>query len=268
MITALVPTFNCESTIRDCLESVKWVDRIFVVDSFSTDRTLEICREYTDCIVQHEYVNSAAQKNWALAQIQTEWTLQIDSDERVEPALRDEIVHVLSVAEGADGFRICIKNMVWGKWVRSCNLYPCAQIRLFRTARCRWSDRQVHARLQGPKAVRDLKNHIIHCDIADISSELQQFARQVVVWESNELVKWGRRWHWWDVTLRPCAIFLLLYFRLGGFRDGFRGFYLSVYRAFYSFMTYARLYEIETSRDGRRAVEGQTASCGLLGPQR
>ena len=268
MITALVPTFNCEDTIRDCLESLTWVDRVFVVDSFSTDRTLEICWEYADCVVQHEYVNSAAQKNWALTQINTEWTLHVDSDERVEPALRDEILSLLDTAEGIEGFRIRIKNLVWGKWVRSCNLYPCAQVRLFRTALAGWSDREVHARLQGVKVVRDLKNHIIHSDLVDLSSELQQFARQVVVWESNELAKSSRRWHWWDVTLRPLAIFLLMYFRLGGFREGFRGFYLSVYRAFYSFMTYARLYELETRLELRGWLQGEAAAHHLPGPHR
>src|SRR6266851_4304626 len=96
LITALVPTYNCEKTIRACLESVKWVDKIFVVDSFSTDRTLEICREYTDWIVQHEYINSATQKNWAMVHIQSEWTLQIDSDERFEPGLKEEIIENLS----------------------------------------------------------------------------------------------------------------------------------------------------------------------------
>jgi glycosyltransferase involved in cell wall biosynthesis len=248
MITALVPTFNCQNTIRACLESVKWTDRILIVDSFSTDRTLEICREYTGWILQHEYVNSAAQKNWAMEKIDTEWTLQLDSDEQVEPALKDEIREVLVAPSDANGFRIRIKNLVWGKWVRSCNLYPCAQVRLFRTAKGRWSKREVHARLQGVEKIGDLQHHIIHADLEDISTELQQFSRQVVVWESNELIKRGRRWHWWDVTLRPAAIFLVLYLKQGGYRDGFRGFYLSVYRAVYGFMTYARLYESEVRR--------------------
>ncbi len=73
-----------------------------------------------------------------------------------------------------------------------------------------------------------------------------------MVWESNELIKSDRHWRWLDVTLRPAAIFLLLYIYRGGFRDGFRGFFLSVYRAFYSFMTYARLYESEVQRGLRR----------------
>lgn len=244
MLTVFIPTYNCEKTIRACLESIKWADQIFIVDSFSTDRTLEICQEYTNWIVQHEYIYSSRQKNWAMEHIKTEWTLHLDSDEELEPALRDEIIKSLKQNDLPDGYKIRIKNLVWGKWVKCCDLYPCDQIRLFQTNKGRWSDRQVHARLQGINKVFDLENHIVHHDITDISAELQQFSRQVVIWEANELVKKNRKWHWWDVTLRPFAIFLIYYFRRNGFREGFRGLYLSVYRAFYSFMTYARLYEI------------------------
>lgn len=245
MITAFIPTYNCEKTIRASLESVKWADKILIVDSFSTDATLAICHEYTDLIFQHEYIYSAKQKNWSMEQIDTEWTLHIDSDEQVEETLRDEIVAALSAKDLPDAFSIRIKNYIWGKWVRCCGLYPCEQVRLFRSAKGRWSDRQVHARLQGLEKVRPLKNHIIHQDLTDLSAELTQFSRQVVIWESNELVKHKKQWHWWDVTLRPVAIFLIFYLKKGGILEGFRGFYLSVYRAFYSFMTYARLFELE-----------------------
>jgi glycosyltransferase involved in cell wall biosynthesis len=248
MITALVPTYNCEKTVRACLESVKWVDRIFVVDSFSTDRTLEICREYTDSIVQHEYVNSATQKNWAMDQIDTEWTLQIDSDERLEPGLKDEIIEHLSKGEPADGYSTRIKNLVWGKWIKGCGMYPDTRLRIFKTAKGRWSDREVHARVKGVERVVQLQHHCIHEDLSDMSSELQQFARQVLIWESKQYFKENRRWRCWNVTLRPLALFLIYYFRHGGFREGFRGFYLSVYRAFYSFMVYSRLYEMEIKR--------------------
>lgn len=244
-VTAFIPTFNRQDTIRECLESVKWADEILIVDSFSTDRTLEICREYTDRIFQHEYIYSAKQKNWALEHVRTEWVLHIDSDERVEPELKDEILASLLHSGDVEGYRIRIKNLVWGRWMRCCGLYPCAQVRLFRVARGRWSDRQVHASVQGLSMVRDLQHHIIHRDIEDLAEELTQFSSQVLEWEFNELVKRGKVWHWWDVTLRPLAIFLLFYFRYGGFREGFRGFYLSVYRGYYSFMTYARLFQHE-----------------------
>jgi len=245
-ITALIPTYNSAGTIRECLDSVKWVDKVFIVDSYSTDNTLDICREYTDWIVQHEYINSATQKNWAMDQIQTEWVLQIDSDETLDSSLALEIQAAIANADPVtDGYRIRLKNLVWGKWIQSCGYYPSWQIRVFKAHKGRWSKREVHAHVVGLENVQPLNNHIIHQDITNLASELRQFSNQVIDWEAKELQKQYKRWRWIDVTLRPAAIFLLIYFGRSGYRDGFRGLYLSVYRAFYSFMTYARLYEIE-----------------------
>lgn len=252
MITALVPTFNSEATLRECLESLAWVDKLLVVDSFSSDGTLDICREFTDWILQHEYVNSASQKNWALQQVETEWVLQIDSDEVVEAALAEEIQAALARPDAADAYQMARKNLMWGKWVRAAGAYPDWQTRLFRTEKGRWEDREVHAHVIGPQRVERLNHHIIHHDLTDLAAELTQFGSQVVIWETNERVKQEQRWHWWDVTLKPLAVFLLLYVWQGGYRKGFRGFFRSAYQAFYVLMVYARLYESEIRRGLRR----------------
>jgi glycosyltransferase involved in cell wall biosynthesis len=221
------------------------------VNAFSTDGTLDICREFTDRIVQHEYINSAKQKNWALHLIASDWVLQIDSDETIEPNLRSEILEAMSRDDQADGYRIRRKNFIWGRWCTSCNYYPDWQLRLFRTAQGKWSDREVHARVEGVRIVKQLKGHLLHRDLESIQAELTQFSTQFMNWEVNELKKRGRRWRWLDVTARPIAIFLVFYFYRGGYREGFRGFFLSVWRAFYSFMTYTLLYESEIM-DGLR----------------
>jgi glycosyltransferase involved in cell wall biosynthesis len=250
-ITALVPTFNREAQVRDCLESVKWADQILVVDSYSTDATLDICREYTDDVHQHEYVNSKTQKNWALQFVTTEWVIQVDSDERVEPALADEIRQVINANPQEDGFWILIKNLIWGRYVPWPRRYACVQVRLFRAAKGKWSDRAVHARVEGISRVGELQNAIIHHDIEDISEELVQFAEQVIHWEYEELMHKGKQWRWWDVTLRPFAIFLLCYLWRGGWRNGFRGYYLSMWRAIYSFLVHTKVYQEEVKRDVR-----------------
>ena len=79
-VTALVPTFNEESNIEACLESIRWADEILVVDSFSTDKTVDIARRYTDHVLEHEYVNSATQKNWTIPQVEHPWVLVVDAD--------------------------------------------------------------------------------------------------------------------------------------------------------------------------------------------
>src|SRR5258708_36958369 len=90
-LSVLLPTYNNAAIVRATLESVKWADEILVVDSFSTDATLDICREYGARIIQHEYINSAKQKNWAAPQCTHEWVLQIDTDEVLEPGLQEEV---------------------------------------------------------------------------------------------------------------------------------------------------------------------------------
>lgn len=249
MITALVPTYNACRTVRRCLESLKWVDKIYVVDSFSTDGTLDICREYTQWVDQHEYINSASQKNWAMSHIETEWVLQIDSDEELAPELADEIKAALAQADSpADGYLIPRRNLVWGEWIRKAGFYPDFQLRLFRSRSGRWVDREVHSRIVGPKSIRTLRNHLIHHDVFDLSLELTQFSSQIIKWEMSELVKQKHSCHWYDVVLRPAAIFILLYVLRGGFLQGFRGFFASAFRAYYSFFVYARLFESEIRR--------------------
>src|SRR3990172_9006499 len=97
-LSILLPTFNCADTVGSTLETVRWADEILVVDSFSTDATLEVCRDYGARIVQHEYMNSARQKNWAVTHCRHEWVLQIDSDETLEPGLPEEIESALAGA--------------------------------------------------------------------------------------------------------------------------------------------------------------------------
>tara|TARA_B110000881_G_scaffold193819_1_gene187379 strand:- start:76 stop:399 length:324 start_codon:yes stop_codon:yes gene_type:complete len=86
----LLPTYNCERTIEQTLLSIKWADEILVVDSFSNDSTLDIVKEYGVNVIQHEYINSARQKNWAMQYCTHDWVFQIDSDEILEPGA-DEI---------------------------------------------------------------------------------------------------------------------------------------------------------------------------------
>src|SRR5579885_3327496 len=97
-ISALLPTFNSAKTVRRTLESIKWVDEILVVDSYSSDETLDICREYGARIIQHEYINSSKQKNWALPQCQNECVLEIDSDEVLSEGLIEEIKQAVATA--------------------------------------------------------------------------------------------------------------------------------------------------------------------------
>ena len=118
-LTVIIPTFNEEENIQECLESVAWADEIMVVDSFSKDRTLEIARRHTDRILQREYINSASQKNWAIPQTRHQWVMVVDADERVTPELRDEIRALLAAGPPASGYVIRRVNHFLGRRSRS-----------------------------------------------------------------------------------------------------------------------------------------------------
>ncbi|HEY0581917.1 MAG TPA: glycosyltransferase family 2 protein, partial [Chloroflexota bacterium] len=94
-LSVLVPTLNEELNLADCLASVAWADEVFVIDSFSADRTVEIARQHGATVVQHAWENYSRQKNWALDNLpfRNEWLLIVDADERVTPELRAELEH-------------------------------------------------------------------------------------------------------------------------------------------------------------------------------
>jgi len=244
LISILLPTFNSAATVRETLESVKWADEILIVDSFSTDRTLEIGREYGARIIQHEYLNSARQKNWAAPQCKNEWVLQIDTDETLEEGSRQEIEAALQSSKTVDAFRLPRKNHVLGRWVRHAGIYPDYQTRLFRRDQGRWIEREVHAHVVVPGEVRNLKRHIMHFGMPNLSKQLRNLDRYTR-YEADELRKQGIRFGWSRVILRPWLVFLHRYFWLKGFLEGWRGLILCGYFGIYDFLSQAKLWELE-----------------------
>lgn len=245
MVSALLPTYNCAETLRSTLASIRWADDILVVDSFSTDSTLEICREYGARIVQHEYVNSATQKNWAIGQCLHEWVLQIDSDEILEPGVEAVVRQAVAAAPpDVHAFRLPRRNHVLGRWMRYGGNYPDYQIRLLRRDAGKWSGREVHAHVQVPGMVVTLGAGIDHHGMECISRQLRNLDRYTR-YEADELRKQARRFRLFDLLMRPGAAFVYRYLWLQGFRDGWRGFIVCAHHAIYTFLARAKLWETE-----------------------
>lgn len=244
-ISVLLPTYNAEPIIRDCLESVKWADEILVADSFSTDRTLDICREYGVRIIQHEYIQSAKQKNWAIPQCAHSWVLQIDTDERLEEGAKEEIMEAVAHAvPGVDAFRIPRKNHVLGPWLAVANQFPDFQTRLFRRDAARFQDMEVHAHVQVPGQVGQLKHHILHYGMPTIGKQLANIDRYTR-YQADELKKRGKRFHWYHLVLRPFGIFAYYYFLKRGFAAGYRGLIVAANITTFDFYAHAKLWELQ-----------------------
>lgn len=244
-ISVLLPTYNCAASIRRTLDSVCWADEIVVVDSFSTDETLAICQQYGARIVQHVYVNSAKQKNWAIPHCSHEWVLQIDADETLEAGLREELLAAVAAAPAqVHAFRIPRKNEVLGRWMRYAGVYPDYQIRLFRRDLAHFGDREVHEYIRVAGSIGTLRCHLLHEGMPAISKQLANLDRYTR-YEANELRKRGARFHWHALLLRPWLVFLHRYLWLQGFREGWRGLIVCAYFAMYECMSRAKLWELE-----------------------
>jgi glycosyltransferase involved in cell wall biosynthesis len=253
-LTVLIPTYNEEDSIRECLESVKWADEIFVVDSFSTDTTLDICREYTDRIVQHEYVNSATQKNWAIPQASHQWVMIVDSDERVDEQLRGSIRKALDDPSGYDGFYVKRETFFLDKLIEHGGWHKEYILRLFNRKRGRYQDKNVHACVEVDGATGYLEGTLYHHTYADLDDYFEKFLRYTK-WAAGDLKKGSRRASWVNLAVRPWMRFLKMYVLRRGFLDGKHGLVLSYLAAFSVFTKYARLWEMDTGKAGEETVE-------------
>jgi len=246
-ISVLLPTYNNESTLQCVLESVKWAAEIVVVDSYSTDKTLEIAKRYNAKIIQHEYVNSAKQKNWAIPQCKHSWVFQIDSDEELDDLLIAELRDGGFMDKGIQVYEIARKNYVLGVFMKECGLYPDYQTRLFLKEAVRFNKLEVHARIDTQGKVGRLRGTINHYGMSTLSRPLE-YLNRYTRYEANELLKRHVNFKVRDILIRPFWAFFLTYVGRKGWRCGMRGFILSVHAANYVFWKWAKLWEIESMR--------------------
>ena len=244
-ISILLPTYNCEKTIEQTLGSIKWADEILVIDSFSNDSTFDIAKGHGVNIIQHEYINSAKQKNWALQYCTHDWVFQIDSDEILEE-LAEAIIRdaINNAGENTHCFKMPRKNHVLGKWVKYGGLYPDWEYRLFRKEHGKWWDREVHSRIVVPGEVETLETPLIHHGMPNISKQLSNLDRYTR-YEADELKKKNIKFSYFKWIFGPPYVFLKRYIVLQGFRDGWGGFFLAIYAGVYFFISYAKLLEIQ-----------------------
>lgn len=229
-LSVIVPCFNEEKNIQDCLETVTWADEILVVDSFSTDRTLEIARRYTDRILQHEYINSAAQKNWTIPQAAHDWVLIVDSDERVTPDLRHEITNLLSRQSLKDGYWIKRRNFLFGKEIRHSGWGKDSVLRLFRKELGRYQEKRVHAEVYlGNTGI--LNGYLEHMSVSSLTDWVNKINRYSS-WKARDKFERGTTAPVLHMFLRPPMRFIKDYILRLGVLDGWRGFLIASLSAF------------------------------------
>lgn len=242
-VSALVITYNEENKIEDCLKGLQWVDEIIVVDSFSSDRTVEIARKYTTKVYQRLWPGFGPQKNFGIEQTSTEWILIVDADERVSAELQKEVLKKLSkTEEGIDGYQIPRWNYLSGKRLKGKSSFPDHQLRLFRKGRGRYNDVEVHENLMIKGKIGILKNPLHHFPERKISDHINKINLYTTL-AIKERIKVKNVIYWWNFVVNPLVVFLKLYFLKYNFRDGIRGLVISVLDSFSNFSKYTKAWE-------------------------
>jgi len=240
-LSVIIITKNESANIRACLESVAWADEIVVVDSASTDGTLEIAREFTPQVHVHaDWPGFGAQKNRALDYACKDWVLSLDADERVTPELRAEIEAVLQHAR-ADGYEIPRLSSFCGRFMRHSGWHPDYVLRLFRRGKARFSDALVHESVQLQGSTARLRQPLLHYsyrDFEDVLSKLNNYSSAA----SAMLERRGKRGSLAQAVLHGLWAFIRTYFLRAGFLDGREGFMLAVMNAENSYYRYIKLW--------------------------
>ncbi len=243
MLSVIIIALNQEAHIGPCLESVSFADDIVVVDTGSTDRTVEVARAFTDRIFTTEWRGFGATKNFALDQARGDWVFSLDTDERVSPSLKEEILQIIAADGSLDGYRVPRKNYFGGRWIRRLGWYPDYTLRLFRRGKGRFWERAVHEEVLVEGPVGYLQNpldHYSYNNLAQYAARQDRYARLA----ARELAASGRRPRPGELIWRPFFTFLKLYGLRGGFLEGSLGLTLAWHGSRYNFLKYYYLRQI------------------------
>jgi glycosyltransferase involved in cell wall biosynthesis len=244
-ISGIVITHNEENNIRECLESIKWLNEIVIVDSQSKDNTLKIASEYTDKIFSVDISNVTEKRKYALDKAKFEWVIFIDADERVTRELKQEILSLKSdEIRDINGFYINRKNYYFGKWIRHCGLYPDYHLRLFRKDKAKITDRIVHEAVIVNGTTRKLDNDMLHYS----SKDLTQMIDKVNYYSTLEALE-----HFQNkkiitktgVFTHAVSAFLRVFISRKGYKDKINGFFVSLNDALVNFLTHLKLLKLQ-----------------------
>jgi glycosyltransferase involved in cell wall biosynthesis len=250
-LSVTIITKNEAQHVGDALQSVAWADEIVLVDSGSTDDTLAIARRFTDRVSYREWHGYGDQKNHAASLAAHDWILSIDADERVTPALADEIRALLREEPAARGYRIPRVSWHLGRWIRSTDWYPDAPLRLYDRRAARWQPRLVHESLTLDGHAGRLQHFIKHYAYRSLSHHLEKIDWYTTL-ASQQLHEEGHRANPLDIALHPPLAFLRNYLLRGGIRDGAAGLIVSAMNSYYVFLKLAKLWELQCRSADRK----------------
>lgn len=253
-ISAFIVCFNEEADIEDCLKSVSFCDEVLVIDSFSTDRTVEICEAHGARVIQRKWPGYKEQKAFGLAATEHGWVLNLDADERISAELRDNILEVLTASyqeqqQGststslADGYEVNRLVYYLGRWWFRGGWYPEYRLRFFRKEKVVWGGTDPHEKPIVHGRTARLSGDIYHFTYRKLADQIERLHHFSTIAAQQELNKGGKpSWH--RLLINPFLRSFKFYVLKKGYREGKAGFIVAIMEGYYTFMKYAKLWEL------------------------
>lgn len=239
-ITAIIPTLNEEIHIEEAIKSVDFADEIIVIDSYSTDKTVELAKKHEVRIIQREFDDFSTQKNYAIDQAKNPWIYILDADERVTPDLKKEILEAVKDPKNHVGFYVRRTFYFAEKRINYCGFQTDKVIRLFLKEFCRYNGKLVHETINANGSVGFFKSRINHYSYRSFDHYISKLNHYSWL-QAKELNKKGVRVNLFHILIKPFARFFIHYVIRLGFLDGFDGFMISKAQAYAVLSRYLKL---------------------------
>ena len=244
-VTATIITKNEAEAIADALTSLAWADEIVVVDAESTDDTVAIARRYTDRVYVRAWNGYVDQKNHAASLATHDWIFSLDADERVTGELSTEMRELLAAEPAMRGYRMPRVSFYLGRWMRTTDMYPDYQLRLYDRRHGHWDGMHVHESVKMEAGhVGYLKSELQHYPYKDLSEHLIRMDRYTTL-AARQMFERGKRATRLELLFHPPIAFARNYILKRGFRDGKPGLIISLVNSYYVMLKFAKLWELQ-----------------------
>lgn len=240
-ITAIIPTLNEEIHIEDAIQSVRFADEIIVIDSYSTDQTVALAKKYDVNIIQREFDDFSAQKNYAIDLAKNKWIYILDADERVTEEVEKEILEAVNNPKDYVGFYVRRTFFFMGKKIKYGGCQRDKVIRLFLKEFCRYNGKPVHEDIKTDGKLGFFKNKIEHYSYRSYDHYISKMNHYGAL-RGKQLHHEEKKVNLFHILIKPPARFVIHYIIRLGFLDGFAGFVFAKTQGYGVFTRYIKLW--------------------------
>src|SRR5208282_3415757 len=238
-ISAAIITYNEERNIPRALESLRCCDEVVVVDSASTDRTVELATKFGARVIDSNWRGYAGQKNYASSQCEHDWVLSLDADEALSEALEGEIWQIKKAGPSFDAYTMPRLAQYLGRWILHSGWYPDRKVRLFDRRRAKWVGKYVHESVEVEGKVGHLHSNLLHFTCNSLSEHLKTMDRYTTL-AAEQMLAAREKPSFARMLLDPPWVFFRTYVVKLGFLDGVEGLAIANMAALYNFVKYAK----------------------------